>query len=146
MQPINKKNGLFIEEWILDTQRDELDGIAIIGMSGRFPGAKSVEQFWQNLIAGVDCISKFSEGELEFSVLTPESKARGKRSEAARGAYWKMSISSTPLSLEFILKKRNSWTRNNRIFLECCMGISRIGRLQPSNLSWHDRCFRGFEP
>ena len=29
------------------------DGIAIIGMSGRFPGAGSVDEFWRNLIAGV---------------------------------------------------------------------------------------------
>ena len=28
-------------------------GVAIIGMAGRFPGAASVAEFWENLIAGV---------------------------------------------------------------------------------------------
>ncbi|TAL39765.1 MAG: hypothetical protein EPN89_20255, partial [Methylovulum sp.] len=32
--------------------------IAIIGMSGQFPGAKDVDAFWQNLVAGKDCIAE----------------------------------------------------------------------------------------
>ncbi|HYO73071.1 MAG TPA: amino acid adenylation domain-containing protein, partial [Archangium sp.] len=41
------------------------EDIAIIGMSGRFPGARSVEEFWQNLRQGVESISRFSPEELE---------------------------------------------------------------------------------
>ncbi|MEH2178708.1 beta-ketoacyl synthase N-terminal-like domain-containing protein [Nostoc sp.] len=43
---------------------NRLKGIAIIGMAGRFPGAKSVTQFWQNLCSGVESISLFSDEEL----------------------------------------------------------------------------------
>ncbi|MCP3746818.1 beta-ketoacyl synthase N-terminal-like domain-containing protein [Paenibacillus sp. A3M_27_13] len=32
--------------------------IAIIGMSGRFPMADNLEQFWDNLVSGKDCISE----------------------------------------------------------------------------------------
>jgi acyl transferase domain-containing protein len=38
--------------------------IAIIGMAGRFPGARNVEEFWQNLRDGVESISFFSDEEL----------------------------------------------------------------------------------
>jgi acyl transferase domain-containing protein len=41
--------------------------VAIIGMAGRFPGARSVEEFWQNLKAGVESISFFSDQELQAS-------------------------------------------------------------------------------
>lgn len=41
-----------------------LDGIAIIGMAGRFPGAADIGTFWRNLRAGVESISFFSEQEL----------------------------------------------------------------------------------
>ncbi|MBD2773049.1 polyketide synthase [Iningainema tapete] len=41
--------------------------IAIIGMSGRFPGATDIEAFWQNLRDGVESISFFSDGELSQS-------------------------------------------------------------------------------
>ncbi|MEH1788072.1 MAG: type I polyketide synthase [Nostoc sp.] len=40
--------------------------IAIIGMTCRFPGAKDVEAFWQNLVAGVESISFFSNAESEL--------------------------------------------------------------------------------
>lgn len=45
--------------------RDALDGIAIIGMAGRFPQAPTLQQFWENLFQGKEAISFFSEQELE---------------------------------------------------------------------------------
>ena len=41
------------------------DGIAVIGMAGRFPKARNIEEFWQNLRNGVEAISFFSDEELE---------------------------------------------------------------------------------
>ncbi len=38
--------------------------IAVIGMAGRFPGAKNLDQFWQNLCAGVESIKFFTDEEL----------------------------------------------------------------------------------
>jgi acyl transferase domain-containing protein/acyl carrier protein len=38
--------------------------IAIIGMAGRFPGAETLEQFWQNLRDGIESIAQFTEAEL----------------------------------------------------------------------------------
>ncbi|MGI2902881.1 SDR family oxidoreductase [Tolypothrix sp. VBCCA 56010] len=43
---------------------DSLKGIAIIGMAGRFPGAKSTDEFWQNLSQGRESISFFTDEEL----------------------------------------------------------------------------------
>ncbi|MEJ6485763.1 amino acid adenylation domain-containing protein [Nostoc punctiforme UO1] len=48
--------------------------IAIIGMSGRFPGAMNVDEFWQNLRDGVESISFFSDEELEQTDPTLVSK------------------------------------------------------------------------
>ncbi|MGD2085221.1 MAG: SDR family NAD(P)-dependent oxidoreductase [Candidatus Aminicenantes bacterium] len=38
--------------------------IAVIGMAGRFPGAKNIEQFWENLKNGIEAITFFSKEEL----------------------------------------------------------------------------------
>jgi acyl transferase domain-containing protein len=46
----------------------DLDGIAIIGMVGKFPGADSIEQLWQNLCQGVESIEFFDEGKLDPSI------------------------------------------------------------------------------
>jgi acyl transferase domain-containing protein/acyl carrier protein len=48
------------------------EGVAIIGMSGRFPGAPTVAQFWQNLSGGVESISFFSPEELEAAGIDPQ--------------------------------------------------------------------------
>ncbi|MDC0708175.1 amino acid adenylation domain-containing protein [Stigmatella sp. ncwal1] len=48
-----------------EAPREQADqDIAIIGMSGRFPGAASLDQFWQNLVQGVESISTFTDEEL----------------------------------------------------------------------------------
>ncbi|HEY9009595.1 MAG TPA: beta-ketoacyl synthase N-terminal-like domain-containing protein, partial [Devosia sp.] len=36
----------------------------MIGLTGRFPGARDVEQYWRNIAGGVESISKFSDSEL----------------------------------------------------------------------------------
>ncbi|MDZ7969674.1 MAG: SDR family NAD(P)-dependent oxidoreductase [Nostoc sp. DedSLP03] len=38
--------------------------IAIIGLTGRFPGAKNIDEFWRNIQNGVESISFFSDEEL----------------------------------------------------------------------------------
>ncbi len=40
------------------------NAIAIVGMSGRFPGADSIDTFWENLCNGRESISLFSDEEL----------------------------------------------------------------------------------
>lgn len=42
--------------------------IAVIAMSGRFPGAADVEQFWRNLCEGRDGITAFTDAELDPSI------------------------------------------------------------------------------
>lgn len=44
------------------------DGIAIIGMAGRFPGAKNTEELWKNLIEGIETTKFFSKEELDGSI------------------------------------------------------------------------------
>src|SRR5438034_2547491 len=45
--------------------------LAIIRMSGRFPGAQNVETFWRNVAAGVKSIRRFSEQELLAAGVEP---------------------------------------------------------------------------
>ncbi|HEU4405631.1 MAG TPA: MupA/Atu3671 family FMN-dependent luciferase-like monooxygenase [Polyangiaceae bacterium] len=52
---------------------DNGNEVAIIGASVRLPGAPDLETFWQNLRAGVESVSFFSEAELEPSPLVPEA-------------------------------------------------------------------------
>ncbi len=42
-------------------------GIALVALAGRFPGADSVEEFWNRLCAGAECIRRFTPEELAAS-------------------------------------------------------------------------------
>ena len=53
---------------ILDHPR----AIAIIGMAGRFPGARNIEQFHRNLSEGVESITFFSDSELLRAGVDPQ--------------------------------------------------------------------------
>ena len=45
------------------------DAIAVIGMAGRFPGASTVEGFWDNLVAGRDTVNRFTVDTLDPAAL-----------------------------------------------------------------------------
>ena len=43
---------------------ENLNGVAIIGMAGRFPKASDIYEFWQNLVEGKECITFYTSEEL----------------------------------------------------------------------------------
>ncbi|WP_437313181.1 type I polyketide synthase [Sorangium sp. So ce385] len=52
-------------------EEQESSAIAIIGMSGRFPGARGLDEFWRNLRDGVEAVQLFSEQDLAASGADP---------------------------------------------------------------------------
>jgi amino acid adenylation domain-containing protein len=94
-----------------------MNGVAIIGMSGRFPGAKNTSEFWENLKNGIESIRRFRVEELEI----PDRERQAKRPDyvmarpvldgvedfdsAFFGIYPQEAILMDP---------------QHRIFLECC--------------------------
>ncbi|HLJ90483.1 MAG TPA: SDR family NAD(P)-dependent oxidoreductase [Candidatus Angelobacter sp.] len=55
---------------------DSGTAIAVVGMSGRFPGARNLEQFWENLCGGVESIRNFRPEELTAAGIGPELQAK----------------------------------------------------------------------
>lgn len=43
------------------------EAIAIVGMAGRFPMASNVDEYWENLRSGRECLTEFSEDEIVAS-------------------------------------------------------------------------------
>ncbi|QLE39378.1 aminotransferase class III-fold pyridoxal phosphate-dependent enzyme [Nostoc sp. C052] len=48
--------------------QDPIDGVAIIGMVGRFPGAGNVDEFWRNLCEGLESTTFFQDEEIDPSI------------------------------------------------------------------------------
>jgi amino acid adenylation domain-containing protein len=53
------------------------DRIAIVGMAGRFPGARSVEELWARLRGGADCIRDLTDEDLQESGVDPAALPPG---------------------------------------------------------------------
>ena len=59
--------------------------IAIIGLSGRYPGAGSVDEYWEILKDGKDCIGPFlDQMETECLLWEPNARLRAQLVEAER--------------------------------------------------------------
>ena len=75
---IESKSALSVGKKSLESEtkayksNQERSDIAIIGMSGCFPGADNLEEFWQNIQEGKVSISQFSRSELEKKGVNPE--------------------------------------------------------------------------
>jgi acyl transferase domain-containing protein/acyl carrier protein len=53
------------------SEEAQVEGVAIVGMSGRFPGARDVAQLWRNLRQGVEGRTALSEEQLEAAGVEP---------------------------------------------------------------------------
>ena len=52
-----------------------LDGIAVIGLAGRFPGAGNAAEYWSNLVAVKDCVTELTDDQLLAAGATAEEIA-----------------------------------------------------------------------
>ena len=51
--------------------REHSNDVAVVGMSGRFPAARNVDEFWTNLRGGRECISRFTAEEIASAGIDP---------------------------------------------------------------------------
>jgi len=89
--------------------------VAIVGVSGRFPEANSLEDFWAKLRDGVECASTFSEEELEIPEILRSHAGLIRRRPVIRDAdlFDASLFGYSPREAELIDPQQ-------RLFLECC--------------------------
>src|SRR6267378_1556896 len=103
----------------LTSNPNTLGRIAVIGMAGRYPGARNVEQFWNNLRDGKNCITFFTDDELVAAGIGPAAITNPNYVKAM-GVYEKTYLFDaaffgyTPAEAEFL-------DPQHRVFLECCL-------------------------
>ncbi|MBV8072069.1 MAG: type I polyketide synthase, partial [Acidobacteriaceae bacterium] len=93
-----------------------LDGIAVIGMAGRFPGAANPSEFWQNLKNGVESITRFSSEELEVRDSAELRQANYVRARAILDGIDQFD----PDFFGIYPQEARLMDPQHRVFLECC--------------------------
>lgn len=57
-------------------EREEVEDIAIVGLSGKYPKADNLNEFWDNLRNGVDCITEIPKERWDWKKYYNEKKGR----------------------------------------------------------------------
>jgi acyl transferase domain-containing protein len=95
---------------------EDLQGIAVVGLAGRFPGAPSLEDFWRNLRDGVESISFFSAEELAAAGVDPGLLAE-ERYVRAKGTLAGAELFD-PAFFGFTPREAECMDPQHRVFLE----------------------------
>ncbi|AUB43294.1 Non-ribosomal peptide synthetase component F (plasmid) [Nostoc flagelliforme CCNUN1] len=98
------------------TQNTGLE-IAVIGMAGRFPGAKNLNDFWGNLQKGVESISFFTDEELLASGIDPDVLSKPNYVKAS-GVLKDIEVFDASF-FDFDSKEAEITDPQHRFFLEC---------------------------
>ncbi|HEX3126507.1 MAG TPA: type I polyketide synthase, partial [Thermoanaerobaculia bacterium] len=95
----------------------ELEGIAIVGIAARFPGAQNVDDLWRNLRGGVESIARFTQEELAEAGVDPALLA-DPRYVRAKGALAGADLFDAAF-FGFTPREAEAMDPQHRVFLEC---------------------------
>jgi 3-oxoacyl-(acyl-carrier-protein) synthase/acyl carrier protein/NAD(P)-dependent dehydrogenase (short-subunit alcohol dehydrogenase family) len=129
-EPVSKANKRFITSqpaFQPGFQRDEIKepdkiekDIAIIGISGRFPDADNVEEFWQNLAQGKDSVTEVPKDRWDIDeYFDPDPEAPNK-TYCKWGGFLKEIDKFDPLFFNISPKEAAFMDPQQRLFLEEC--------------------------
>ncbi|MFL0800592.1 MAG: SDR family NAD(P)-dependent oxidoreductase [Agarilytica sp.] len=93
--------------------------IAIIGLAGRYPEAESVEEFWENLLNGRDCVTEVPKDRWDMSVYFDPEKGKPGKSHSKWGGFVKGVDKFDPLFFNISPHEAEKIDPQERLFLEC---------------------------
>lgn len=115
--------------------------VAVVGMSGRFPGADSVDRLWSNLMDGTSGIRRLTDEELTDAGVAP--------AQLANPAYVRTTASLEDIDLfdagmfGFTRNEAELMDPQHRIFLECCWEVLENSGYQPTAMPGRVGVFAG---
>jgi hypothetical protein len=114
--------------------------IAIIGMTGRFPGANSVEEFWNNLASGVESITFFDREQLDS--YERETASRAENYVAARPIL-RDTDKFDAAFFGIYPKEAAHMDPQHRVFLECAWEVLERAGYDPAHTTQSVGVFAG---
>jgi|CZKY01.1.fsa_nt_gi amino acid adenylation domain-containing protein len=123
--------------------QDLSNALAIVGMSGRFPGARTVAEFWRNQLAGVESIAQFRVEELEVANAT--AVAADPTYVRARPILDDVDLFDTAF-FGVYPKEAELMDPQQRIFLECCWEAIEDAGYDPLNCPAMTGVYAGCSP
>lgn len=95
------------------------DGIAIVGMSGRFPGAGDVDAFWNNIKNGVESVTHFTPEQLDVPAPPLERGGADTSFVCAKGVLEGVDLFDARF-FGYLPREAELMDPQHRVFLELC--------------------------
>jgi amino acid adenylation domain-containing protein len=111
----------------------QYEGIAIVGMSGRFPGAENIAEFWSNLLNSKETVSFYSDAELAEAGLNIQELRRRGKYVAARG-FLKDADCFDAAFFGIHPKEAEVLDPQHRVFLEACWSALESAGYAPNRM------------
>ncbi|MDY7033643.1 MAG: beta-ketoacyl synthase N-terminal-like domain-containing protein, partial [Thermodesulfobacteriota bacterium] len=118
---------------IKDTTEDE--PVAIIGIFGRFPGSRNLDEFWNNLDAGEDLISEIPKERFDWREYYGEGGLEGNRIITKWGGFIEDIDKFDPSFFSISPREANLMDPQQRILLEAVWKTIEDAGCRPSDLA-----------
>ncbi|APA02763.1 hypothetical protein BK055_09500 [Bacillus velezensis] len=105
-----------------DTRKNpvtEREDIAIIGMSGRYPQAENLQEFWKNLSEGTDCITEIPNDRWDHSLYYDADKDKEGKTYGKWGGFLKDVDKFDPQFFSISPRDAKLMDPQERLFLQC---------------------------
>ena len=108
--------------------------VAIVGLSGRYPGARKVKQFWTKLAEGVNCIGEIPEQRWRWEEYYDEEKGKEGKIYTRWGGFIEGMEEFDPLFFRISPKEARRMDPQERLFLQCSYEAIEDAGYRPEDL------------
>ncbi|HHI92460.1 MAG TPA: SDR family NAD(P)-dependent oxidoreductase [Gammaproteobacteria bacterium] len=116
----------------------EVGDIAIIGMACRFPGAKNYEEYWNNLIAGKNCVTEIPGDRWNWEDYYGDPTSEDSKTNIKYGGFIENVDMFDPLFFNISPREASYMDPQHRLFLESAWHAIEDAGYNPKSLSGRD--------
>uniref|UniRef100_UPI0013923D9A type I polyketide synthase n=1 Tax=Paenibacillus maysiensis TaxID=1155954 RepID=UPI0013923D9A len=109
--------------------------VAIVGIAGRFPGAKNTQEFWNNLNAGLNSISVIPQDRWKWEDVYGDPQKEENKTNSKWGGFIEEVDRFDPLFFGISPKEANFIDPQHRLFLETVWQVIENAGYSPKSLS-----------
>ncbi|QUX26966.1 SDR family NAD(P)-dependent oxidoreductase [Nocardiopsis akebiae] len=99
------------------------DAIAVVGLSGRYPGAKDLDEFWENLVVGRDGVTEVPRDRWDHDLYHGSERSEPGRTPARWGGFLDGVADFDALFFNVSPREAAIMDPQTRLFLECVWNL-----------------------
>lgn len=116
--PIMINNSVKQEDFSLSEKANDEEKIAIVGLSGKYPGANNIEEFWENLKNGKDSVTEIPKDRWDLGSFYDDEKGKTGKSYSKWGGFIEDVDKFDPLFFKISPREAEIMEPQERLFLQ----------------------------